>query len=334
VNTPGVFYAPQTHWRDFALAIPPPPDCSAAEELIEYRPTGEHAMNIPLHWAKAEAAEPDGNGRTVAFACWRSSDRSEEDARQSALAAAKRVVQRMIGRQPLDRYPYGNGPMREEVIERYSDGDGRTWAAITRNSYGSLVLNAAEAMFIDIDFPPQKIAANVKGLFAGLFRRAETPPEDTRESDVRARLEQFIDQRFGGRTWGLRLYRTCAGMRALATHELFDPAAATTLEAMRAMGADPLYVKLCQAQRCFRARLTPKPYRCGPYANTVRWPREDPRQCRRFEKWLAGYEAARAKYATCRYVGSLGEAAVHPAVEQVIAAHDAATRCHEPLPLA
>ncbi len=291
-------------------------------------------MNIPLHWAKAEVEERDGNGRPVAFACWRSSDVSEEDARQSALAAAKRIVQRMIGRQPLGRYPYGNGPMREEVIQRYADADGRPWAAITRNSYGSLVLNAAEAMFIDLDFPPQNTSAYLKGLFAGLFRRAQTPPEDTRESDIRARLEQFVAGRFGGRAWGLRLYRTCAGMRALATHELFDPAAATTLEAMRAMGADPLYVKLCQAQQCFRARLTPKPYRCGSRISNVYWPRENPKQCRRFDKWLADYQTRQAKYATCRYVGTLGDEAVHPAVEQVIAAHDAATRCHEPLPLA
>jgi plasmid stabilization system protein ParE len=290
-------------------------------------------MNIPLHWAKAEVEEPDCNGRPVEFACWRSSDVSVDDARQSAISAARRIVRKLIDRRPLDRYPYGNGPMREEVIERYADAEGRIWAAITRNSYGSLVLNTAEAMFIDLDFPPPA-GSDLKRIFAALFRRQSPAAEDSRESDIRARLEQFVAQRFGGRTWGLRLYRTCAGMRALATHELFDPAAAMTLEAMRAMGADPLYVKLCQAQQCFRARLTPKPYRCEHASNTVRWPREDPKQCRLFEKWLVDYQSRQAKYATCRYIGTLGNEAIHPVVQSIIAAHDAATRCHEPLPLA
>ena len=63
--------------------------------------------------------------------------------------------------------------------------------------------------------------------------------------------------------WGWRIYRTRAGLRLLATHALFDPEAAASDGVFDALGADPLYRQLCKTQKCYRARLTPKPWRCG-----------------------------------------------------------------------
>ncbi len=45
-------------------------------------------MNIPAYWSRATAEDVDRNGRKATFSCWRSSERSPEDARGSALAAA------------------------------------------------------------------------------------------------------------------------------------------------------------------------------------------------------------------------------------------------------
>jgi hypothetical protein len=61
-------------------------------------------MKIPSHWSKATAEDTDQNGQRVAFSCWRSSDRSPEEAHESALDAAKRVVQKMLAGKSLDRY--------------------------------------------------------------------------------------------------------------------------------------------------------------------------------------------------------------------------------------
>ncbi len=134
--------------------------------------------------------------------------------------------------------------------------------------------------------------------------------------------------------FGFRVYRTCAGMRLLATHDLFDPADAATMPLLESLGADPLYVKLCHAQQSFRARLTPKPYRCGSEVNRIRFPREDPQENEAFEKWKAGYEQSSQRYATCRYQGAMGNEILHPEAENIIALHDDLTRAHENLELA
>jgi hypothetical protein len=134
--------------------------------------------------------------------------------------------------------------------------------------------------------------------------------------------------------FGLRVYRTMAGLRVLVTHALFDPGADSTRQLMESIGTDPLYVRLCRAQQCFRARLTPKPWRCDHTANHVAWPREDEKERLRFEKWQAKYLERQAKYATCRFLTALGSDAVHPEAEPVIEIHDRLTRCGEALELA
>ncbi len=41
-----------------------------------------------------------------------------------------------------------------------------------------------------------------------------------------------------------------------------------------------------------------------------------------------------SRYATCRYLGTLGSDAIHPDVAMVVEVHDKITRCDEPLELA
>ncbi len=205
-------------------------------------------MKIPLHWSKATTDISDRKGRPAYFlcTCWRSSDISPEDAHRSALAAATRAIQRFKGDQPPVRYPYGDVPLREEVVQRFEDSQGELYAAVTRNSYGSLILNTARAMFIDIDFPPAPRSGGLLSFLARLFGKATPPPDPQQdpEETVKSRLVRFLDER---RDWGLRLYRTAAGVRGLVTHDLLDPTADATLATLKAVGADPLYVRLCKA---------------------------------------------------------------------------------------
>jgi hypothetical protein len=288
-------------------------------------------MKIPLHWSKATADGTDQKGRKTSFSCWRSSDLSPEDAQQSALAAAQRALQRFVGNQSTGHYPYGDAPLREEIVQRFEDAQGDLYAAVTRNGYGSLVLNAAQVMFIDIDFPPRPRRSGLMCLIARLFGKSPPPSTTSPEDDAKRRLEQFVSERPG---WGIRVYRTFAGVRGLVTHDLFDPAADTTLAALEAVGADPLYIRLCKAQDCFRARLTPKPWRCGHYVNRTAWPHDGAKQQQRFETWLTAYMSKQSQYATCQYLGTLGSDTVHPDVATVMEVHDKITRCDEPLELA
>ena len=288
-------------------------------------------MRIPKFWSKATAEGTNPRGKAVSFSCWRSSDASEPDAHESALAAAKRILAALLSGGKLDRYAYGCVPLREEVLNRVSDGNGHLVAVVTRNSFGSLVLNTERVMFVDIDFPPVGTAEATKHFFARLLGRAKNSPDAQREHEAQAAVERFLAARPG---WSLRLYRTFAGLRGIVTHDVFDPKSGATLDLLRQMGSDPLYIRLCKAQECFRARLSPKPWRVRLPVNTVRYPIDNEEAAQRFEQWKARYEAVTGEYATCRMLAQLGDGTIHPEVARVVELHDFATRCNEPLALA
>ena len=88
------------------------------------------------------------------------------------------------------------------------------------------------------------------------------------------------------------------------THGPADPNAVSTIEMMEALGADPLYVRLCRAQECFRARLTPKPWRVGHYAMVWEYPWVNDRERSAVQSWKREYEAKTQGFATCELIGN------------------------------
>ena len=105
------------------------------------------------------------------------------------------------------------------------------------------------------------------------------------------------------------------GLRLLATQGLVEADSDLAEGVFEALGADPLYRKLCKTQKCFRARLTPKPWRCGIHRKPQRWPWLDAKQETRFQKWEAQYLSYSANWATCEFIRQIGNATVHPEVQ-------------------
>ncbi len=292
---------------------------------------GTMAMKIPKYWAKATAEETDVDGQKIAFTCWRWADESQAQAEQAARAAAARAINKLLGGVQLDRYAYGQCPLREEVLNQVAGADGNPMMAVTRNRYGAIVLNTARAAFIDLDFPPVSAGEQIGRLFAWFLGKPKVSPETRQELEIRNRLEQFTADHPG---LGFRIYRTRAGMRALATSGLFEPTASETIEMLQQLNADPLYLRLCKGQGCFRARLSPKPWRCGCQPNRVAWPWEDEDARVGFERWEADYAERQKQFATCRFVAAVGNPQIHPELPPVIQLHDQITRCDADLPLA
>ncbi len=164
-------------------------------------------MNFPKFWAR---------GKSGAFAVWRSSDTSVNEAREAAQAAAERLAALFeADNLPDEKYGYGNRPMREPVLKEMRNAAGELSAAVTRNSYGCQVLNTTGALFVDIDLPEPKKSG---GMFGSLFgKRAE--PEDPAKTAM-AKAGAWAQAHPG---WNWRTYRTRGGLRLLATHALFDP---------------------------------------------------------------------------------------------------------------
>lgn len=131
-----------------------------------------------------------------------------------------------------------------------------------------------------------------------------------------------------------RVYKTAAGYRLMITTVGFEAGSPQSETLLQQFGSDPLYVRLCKMQESFRARLTPKPWRCGMCVPPVTFPFETPRDEARFREWAAKYESAASRYATCRYITSVGPSAVDPAFPDLIDYHDQQTRATSELQLA
>jgi hypothetical protein len=282
-------------------------------------------MNFPKFWAKGTSGD---------FICWRWSFQSLVEAQSLAEQAARQLAERFRqGNYP----PKGGGyypdrPAREQILREISDGNVLS-AVITRNSYGSQVLNTARVMFVDIDLPQPPGPKRTGGFFGIIFGKPKPPPppDPKPENDALAQVEMWTANNFG---WGWRVYRTRSGLRLLATQGTMEADSPKTDEIFQALGTDPLYRKLCKNQKCFRARLTPKPWRCDSgCGKPPRWPWTE-REEKKFKKWEASYNEASADWATCAFVRQIGSAAAHPEVQPIIQLHDEATRVGSDLPLA
>ena len=244
---------------------------------------------------------------------------------------AHRVAERLLKGGRPDRYLYGDRPLREEVLERFEDGSGAVYAAITRNSYGCRVLNTAEIAFVDVDLAPPTLFDHIRFGIQKLLGKSIGSPAQRREADAIAKVQLLVNAE---PRCGVRVYRTRAGLRHMITHRPMDPKSDATLRTMVELGADPLYLRLCKAQESFRARLTPKPWRCGVSAPQVRFPWPGAEAESRFRVWERDYEARSQRYATCELVREIGNAKVHPEIKSLFKLHDRLTKATSGLQLA
>ena len=84
----------------------------------------------------------------------------------------------------------------------------------------------------------------------------------------------------------------------------------------------------------FRARLTPKFWRCQMKSGPPAYPREEARSRDVFDAWLREYEERSRPFATCRFVQAVGSRSVHAENVRLLQLHDRETRVGERLALA
>jgi hypothetical protein len=280
-------------------------------------------MYFPKFWAKAEQNK---------FKAWGWSDLSLDDALSVARQKAEKVSA-LFKADQLTTAPYGYGdrPLREEVIRSITLENGVGPILLTRNAYGCLVMNTSNVAFIDVDKPHEhSVVETLSNFLNGIIGKNNDHKTTTKlalidSANAWCRLNP---------DWGLRLYETAAGFRIMVTHELFKPEAQSIKLLSEILNGDPLYRMLCLRHKSFRARLTPKPWRCGLTSPTVRWPWSNGVSENTFREWEKQYSEKIESKATCRFIEQLGNAAINPVINDVIVIHDELTRAYSVMPLA
>src|SRR5580658_930596 len=288
-------------------------------------------MKFARYWTRGEAESSSASGKS--FRAWARgwSDENPDAARARALEIARRVAQRVASGAPgsREKYPYGQRPLPEPVIREFRGRGGDVSAIVTRNAYGSLVLNTDCLMFVDVDGRGNHPASARFGeMISSLFGKRSAPsPAPTPVPDTM----NYVAQRH---SLSVRIYETAAGYRLLITNAPFKPGSAEAEALLTDFGSDPLYIRLCRLQESFRARLTPKPWRCHLHNPPVKFPFETPQDQSRFDVWERTYTAAGKRFRTCQYIASFGGGSVAPGFEELIQFHDQETNAVSVLPLA
>ncbi len=331
-------------------------------------------MIIPNYWAEARLQHRDRKRQvTVRRFGW--SDISEAEAQAHADARTREALERVLAGETLPRrerrvaYNGADGvPIREEIVDRHGD------SVITRNGYGALCLNTPGVLFADIDFTVRMDRPNIRGwrLLAGLLIAsivlAMPDPSPARymvaalaglfggylfgyvlaelaswlwiqstggyERYAMRRVTAFMTQH---PDWRVRVYRTPAGLRLLALHRLFDPREPAVAACFDALGVDKMYARMCHNQNCFRARVSPKPWRMGlqrmrpPYS--AAWRPEHAKLPARLQ-WIDAYQRKAQDYASCRYIETLGSGAVDGDADAVRELHDLLCQAERDLAIA
>lgn len=283
-------------------------------------------MRIPRYWSKKTIeihSHPNIKSDIKEISCWGYSKKDMEEAKKMAEEKAMKAAERLSqGRMP-DRYLYSDRPMREEIIEEKKIPEDGISYIITRNSYGALVLNSAGIMFIDID---QTETGFLEKLLSMVGLGSSEP-----HSKILSRINSWLNER---PTWGMRLYETFKGYRIIVTHDIFDPNDKETLSGLMKLGADDLYIKLCTVQECFRARLSPKPWRIGMAIPPGKYPREKDDDINFFSSWLKEYDKLSAGFSVCSFIGQYGVKYLNKEAEQIVSIHDRLCKVESDLPLA
>jgi hypothetical protein len=273
-------------------------------------------MRHHSHWTYIEKGVVTSDGYPLRLRAWGgggslSSAQDEAEIELARLAAkANKGLANFMDRD----YGYPDRAMREEVITRINDQTVISWAR-----YGAPILNTECLMIVDVDTPPDSEWRKIWNWICGEKRS----PEDRGWGQISKWSEAHPKI-------GMRVYKTRAGWRVLIVDQ---PRAATQKENiswMKEMGADPLYVRLCGLQRCFRARLGPKPWRIGMEA-LGGWinDKTDPTERARVIAWRAQYQMETRQWRICDAPKIIGDGIIHPDLVAIVEYHDQECRIRD-----
>lgn len=323
-------------------------------------------MLIPKYW-KHIAKTVEGidmtkckrhwnSGNKAYISSWGYSNESEDDALSKAHERLEETIQALQNPQD-DKFYYPHAVIKEDIVRTIDDhrsdgqknGGKKSTAIITRNRYGALILNTDQLMFIDIDTPEMEKGepSFFQKIFGKKFVWKEVSAED-KQLFVESKINEIEVFTSNHADFGCKIYKTFAGLRVIVTHKPFDADSEEVQQIFDALGADPLYQKLCQSQRCFRARLTPKRWRMKEsevlnkpeltfrITNDMieHWESSDEKRLKQYDHWTQVYDKASDKYASCEFIEQFGSTKISEELSDLVELHDSYTNAYSTRPLA
>lgn len=265
-------------------------------------------MRIGKIWECREFQNPKNPGERLH--CWGFSNTDVESALKDARERSERVIRKILGmRMPADDDYCAD--IIEEIVETLSPE-----SIVTRNRYGARILNTQEIAIFDIDaFPPPR-SSKLSEFFRRFFGYGAMPHKTPKEATF-----EHISRVLASKNFPSRIYETAAGFRVLINAGMLSPKSDSFRVLARQLRADVNYTRLCAKQNCFRARLTPKPYRAQIPACRYHWP-QSPEEYARNQAWVKNYEMRAREFSVCRLVHACGN---DFATHALVRFHDAAT---------
>ena len=268
-------------------------------------------MKFAKYWQKIDLPVDKSIFGRGEISVWGGSNDSPESARVSAENRAGKFKKYIAnGFDKRSEYEYWTGFIKEEIVEEIKSDEGNVLAILTRNSYGATILNSEMVLFGDIDI---KESGFIGRILESLGKRKKD------KSFCINKIESYQKE---NSELSIKVYETFAGLRFVVTNRTFSPDESLTKSMFASLGVDPLYMRLCKQQTCFRARLTPKPWRIGVDRPGSRFPRKDGKEQVGFERWLKGYQTASSGMTATKLLKSFGVDKVHPHVNKVLKVHD------------
>lgn len=205
-------------------------------------------MRFPRYWTRVS-----NDRKTVIAKGW--SEQSLEDAEQKAKLWLERILSALSEDRVhrLEQYHYVcDDVICEEVIDRVVD-QGEEIGVISRNAYGSLVLNTPCMLIADIDVrrrygtPGVGLIGSLLSFLGSLFSpqsklqgKANGKGNDATVNDpLQQALQTLRDWSTDHSEYTLRVYQTLRGLRVLVTNPMIDVADPQALENTSAVEQRP-----------------------------------------------------------------------------------------------
>lgn len=267
-------------------------------------------MKFAKFWQSEKVAVDKKKFGLPELTVWGASNESDFQASVSAATRAEKLKSFLVSNfENKHDYEYWNGYIREQIVEEINDTEGKVLAVLTRNSYGAVVLNTESVLFGDIDLPESGLWVKLLEVFG------------RRKRDTAYYLDKIEHFQKMNTHLTIQVYQTFAGLRFVVMNVLFSPEDDEVGRLFTLLEVDPLYKRLCDQQSCFRARLTPKPWRIKVERPVSRFPRDNKEQ-REFETWLKEYQFASAQFSVVKKLSKFGGAPVNADIKRVLAIHD------------